>query len=109
MKYLENSPLFNEGEGYIKRIYSNGKCDLSLKHPKKKNSTSQESRKVLEILRQKDGKLNLHYDSKPSEIQSVCAMSKKAFKHTLSILLEENKITLKPKVGIELKKSSTLL
>jgi len=102
-------PLFNEGEGYIKRIYSNGKCDLTLKHPKKKNSTSQESGKVLEILRQKGGKLNLHYDSKPSEIQSVCAMSKKAFKHTMSILLEESKITLKPKVGIELKKSSTLL
>ncbi|WP_297810312.1 S1-like domain-containing RNA-binding protein [uncultured Helicobacter sp.] len=97
--------LFTECEGFIKRIYTNGKCDLSLNHPKKKSSKAQESKKILEILCQNGGILNLHYDSNPEEIQLVCAMSKKAFKRALSLLLEEDKILLKPKVGIALKES----
>ncbi|WP_290881562.1 S1-like domain-containing RNA-binding protein [Helicobacter sp.] len=100
---FEELPLCREREGFIKRIYSNGKCDLSLKNPREKSSDLQEGKKVLEILRQKGGKLALHYDSNPQEIQSLCSMSKKAFKRALSVLLRENKITLNPKVGIELK------
>ncbi len=59
---------------------------------------------MLEILYRNNGRLNLHYDSDPKEIQSVCSMSKKAFKRALSLLLMENKILLKQKIGIEIKK-----
>ncbi|WP_238699175.1 S1-like domain-containing RNA-binding protein [Helicobacter sp. MIT 05-5294] len=95
-------PLGEQKDGFIKRIYPDGKCDLSLKNPIQKTSSIQEGKKVLEILRQKGGKLNLHYDSDPKEIELVCAMSKKAFKRALSALLKANKITLIPKAGIEL-------
>lgn len=101
---FEELSLFSEYDGFIKRIYANGKCDLSLKHPREKNSNIEDSRKVLEILYRNNGRLNLHYDSDPKEIQSVCSMSKKAFKRALSLLLMENKILLKQKIGIEIKK-----
>ncbi|MCI5968072.1 S1 RNA-binding domain-containing protein [Helicobacter sp.] len=85
--------LYTAREGYIKRIYPNGKCDLSLKHPLSKNDKKLESKILLELLQVK-GVLELNYDSKPLEIYAQCNMSKKAFKRALSVLINEGKAVL---------------
>ena len=90
-------------EAFIKRIYPNGKCDLSLKLPMAKKDTTNEAKKVLERLKENGGYLGLHYDSAPQEITEILKMSKKSFKSALTWLLEQDKITLKAKEGIWLK------
>lgn len=90
-------------EAFIKRIYPNGKCDLSLKLPMTKKDTTNEAKKVLERLKESGGHLGLHYDSAPQEITEILKMSKKSFKSALTWLLEQDKITLKAKEGIWLK------
>lgn len=90
-------------EAFIKRIYPNGKCDLSLKPPMAKKDTTNEAKKVLERLKENGGHLGLHYDSAPQEITEILKMSKKSFKSALTWLLEQDKITLKAKEGIWLK------
>lgn len=90
-------------EAFIKRIYPNGKCDLSLKLPMTKKDTTNEAKKVLERLKENGGHLGLHYDSAPQEITEILKMSKKSFKSALTWLLEQDKITLKAKEGIWLK------
>ncbi|MDD6055394.1 MAG: S1-like domain-containing RNA-binding protein [Helicobacteraceae bacterium] len=95
--------LFVECDAFIKKIYFNGKCDLSLKNPKVKNSLKAESERLFEVLAANNGKLNLHYDSLPELIKEKCDLSKKAFKRALSALLKENKVTLEAGVGIFLR------
>ena len=90
-------------EAFIKRIYPNGKCDLSLKPPMAKKDITNEAKKVLERLKENGGHLGLHYDSAPQEITEILKMSKKSFKSALTWLLEQDKITLKAKEGIWLK------
>lgn len=85
--------LYEAREGYIKRIYHNGKCDLSLKHPLSKNDKKSESTILLGLLRDR-GVLELNYDSEPMKIYAQCKMSKKAFKRALSALLSESKVVL---------------
>ncbi|MDE5603901.1 MAG: hypothetical protein K2I71_08345 [Helicobacter sp.] len=104
---FESLNLFEEKEAFIKKIYTNGKCDLCLKNPKEKTNTQKDCQKILKALTQHQGILPLHYDSPPEEILKFCAMSKKAFKKSLTQLLEEEKILLRPKeyIKLQIKKS----
>lgn len=85
--------LYRVREGFIKRIYHNGKCDLSLKLPFSKSDKNAESKNLLEVLKDKKV-LELNYDSNPERIYQQCKMSKKAFKRALSTLLSEGKVRL---------------
>lgn len=95
--------FFVKREGYIKRIYPNGKCDLSLKLPLAKKDSASEAQEVLKKLKESGGHLKMHYDSNPKEIAKIFKMSKKSFKKALTSLIEQDKITLKAKVGVWLK------
>ncbi|WP_245892431.1 CvfB family protein [Helicobacter valdiviensis] len=81
-------------KAYIKRIYPNGKCDLSLKPPMQKSDTNKEACKVLEILKEKGGEMKFNYDSSPQSILETFSLSKKAFKRALSELIKNNQILL---------------
>ncbi|TLD85237.1 hypothetical protein LS70_001430 [Helicobacter sp. MIT 11-5569] len=85
--------LYVAKKGYIKRIYANGKCDLSLKHPLQKSDKNMESKNLLELLK-REKVLQINYDSEPEKIYAQCKMSKKAFKRALGVLLAENKVKL---------------
>ncbi|MBX7491320.1 CvfB family protein [Helicobacter turcicus] len=85
--------LFEKKEGYIKRIYKDGKCDLSLRHPLSKNNKDLESKNLFERIKQEEI-LDLNYDSAPELIYKQCNMSKKAFKRALSALISEGKVVL---------------
>lgn len=89
--------LYEAREGYIKRIYHNGKCDVSLKNPFLKNDKKMESKMLLELLKDKEA-LELNYDSEPSAIYAQCKMSKKAFKRALSELIAQGKVVLENEV-----------
>lgn len=95
--------LFCKQNAFIKRIYPNGKCDITLKHPKQKNSIETESQRLLEVLRQNNGKLSLHFNSDPLVIKAQCALSKKAFKRAVNALLKDEKITLITNTAIVLR------
>ena len=49
---------------------------------------------TLEILKQKGGKMDFTYKSNAEDIKKVFGISKKAFKATLTKLLNEDKIVL---------------
>lgn len=90
---FEEFILYKVKVGYIKRIYKNGKCDLSLKNPMCKSDKSLESNNLLRVLKER-GVLELNYDSDPKMIYQQCNMSKKAFKRALSELMSQSKVAL---------------
>ena len=90
---FEKFTLYEEKEAYIKRLYKNGKCDLSLKNPFLKKDKKLESKMLLEFLEHQKV-LELNYDSEPSAIYQQCNMSKKAFKRALSELITQGKVVL---------------
>lgn len=53
-----------------------------------------DTEKVLDILKANGGSLNFTYKSDAEDIKNVFAMSKKAFKATLTKLIDEKKINL---------------
>jgi len=90
---FENINIGDIKKAYIKNIRDDGKLDLSLQKIGQKKS-SDNSQRVLEILKQNSGKLDFTYKSDAEDIKEVFAMSKKAFKLALTKLISEEKIIL---------------
>jgi len=90
---FENINVGDIKKAYIKNIRDDGKLDLSLQKIGQKKS-SDNSQRVLEILKQNSGKLDFTYKSDAEDIKEVFAMSKKAFKLALTKLISEEKIIL---------------
>lgn len=93
--------LYRETIAYIKKIYPNGKCDLSLKQPLQKKKSYADD--VLYIVKQHGGEMNFNYDSSPEDIAMVFKISKKSFKKSLSELISDNKIELTHNNSIKLR------
>ncbi len=98
---FENINIGDKKRAYIKLIREDGKIDISLQKFGAKKSEDNPTR-VLEILEQNGGELGFTYKSDAEDIKDVFAMSKKAFKASLTnlidnekIVLEENKIKIK--------------
>lgn len=87
---FENLKIGDKKRAYIKNIRSDNKIDLSLQKIGAKVSGD----KVFDILVQNGGKLNFTYKSESSAINNVFGLSKKAFKASLTKLIDENKIIL---------------
>jgi len=87
--------------GYVKKVREDGKLDISI-NPIGKNKADTNSQKVIEVLKNSGYKLPFTYKSNAEDIKKVFGMSKKAFKASLTKLLETNQIKLYEK-GIELK------
>ncbi|QNM93241.1 CvfB family protein [Aliarcobacter cryaerophilus] len=87
---FENLKIGDKKRAYIKNLREDQKLDISLQ----KIGEKVDSNKVLEILKANGGVLNFTYKSDAEDIKNVFAMSKKAFKATLTKLIDEKKINL---------------
>ena len=87
---FENLKIGDKKRAYIKNLREDKKLDISLQ----KIGEKVDSNKVLEILKSNGGVLNFTYKSDAEDIKNVFAMSKKAFKATLTKLIDEKKINL---------------
>ncbi len=87
---FENLNVGQKKRAYVKKIREDGKLDISLQ--KIGNKVSDD--KVYEILNENGGEMNFTYKSDSEDIRNVFGMSKKAFKATLTKLINENKIVL---------------
>ena len=87
---FENLKIGDKKRAYIKNLREDKKLDISLQ----KIGEKVDSNKVLEILKANGGILNFTYKSDAEDIKNIFAMSKKAFKATLTKLIDEKKINL---------------
>ena len=88
-------------KGYVKKVRDDGKLDISI-NPIGKNRVDSNSQKVVEVLKQNRGFLLVNYKSDADIIKRHFGMSKKAFKASLTQLLNTNQIELKDE-GVALK------
>lgn len=87
---FENLSIGDKKIAYVKAIRDDGKLDISLQQIGQKIDEN----RVLEILKANNGSLNFTYKSEASDIKDVFAMSKKAFKATLTKLINDKKIAI---------------
>lgn len=87
---FQNLKIGDKKRAYIKNLREDKKLDISLQ----KIGEKVDSNKVLEILKANGGVLNFTYKSDAEDIKNIFAMSKKAFKATLTKLIDEKKINL---------------
>ena len=87
---FENLRVGDKKRAYIKNLRDDGKLDISLQKIGQKVDTN----KILDILEKNGGAINFTYKSDVEDIKRVFAMSKKAYKATLTKLIEDKKIIL---------------
>ena len=87
-------------KGYVKKIREEGKIDIALQKQGVQN-IDDASQKVLTILKDNNGSMEVSDKSAPEEIKALFSMSKKSFKKAIGSLykskiikIEDNKITL---------------
>lgn len=97
---FENIQLGQRKKAYVKYEREDGKLDISLQKIGVKKSDDNPN-KVLEVLEQNNGELPFTYKSDAEDIKETFQLSKKAFKASLTKLLEDKKIVLDEK-GIKL-------
>jgi len=94
-----------EGEflkGFVKNIREDGKIDVSLQPIGFKRTLVANEIKILKVLNDNDGFLDLHDKSEPDAIKYRLGMSKKAFKSAIGGLYKQKLILLESE-GIRLK------
>ena len=94
-----------EGEflkGFVKKIREDGKIDVSLQPIGFKRTLVANEIKILKVLNDNDGFLDLHDKSEPDAIKYRLGMSKKAFKSAIGGLYKQKLILLESD-GIRLK------
>ena len=91
---FENINIGDKKRAYIKYERDDGKLDITLQKIGVKKSDDNPN-KVLDVLKQNGGELPFTYKSDAEDIKETFAMSKKAFKASLTKLIEEKKIVLK--------------
>jgi len=94
-----------EGEflkGFVKKIREDGKIDVSLQPIGFKRTLVANEIKILKVLNDNDGFLDLHDKSEPDAIKYRLGMSKKAFKSAIGGLYKQKLILLESE-GIRLK------
>ena len=87
--------------GYVKNIRNDGNIDISIQKIGQERKDDS-STKVLELIKQNGGSMPYNYKSDAELITNAFGMSKKAFKHSLTVLQEKNLIEVKD-TGIYLK------
>lgn len=90
---FENVQIGDRKKAYIKFVREDGKLDISLQKIGAKKSDDNPT-KVFEILEQNGGVLGFTYKSDAEDIKETFGLSKKAFKASLTKLIEDKKIEL---------------
>lgn len=80
-----------ETKGFVKAVREDGKIDLSLSAPGR-DRIAQLAEKILEVLQERGGVLDLGDKSSPEEISREFGVSKKDFKKAVGQLYRERKI-----------------
>lgn len=83
----------DELKGYIKQVKDGNLIDVSLQKIGFENIDIN-SKLILDLLNKHGGRLNLHDNSSPEEIQKMLKMSKKTFKRAVGILYRQKMILL---------------
>lgn len=78
-------------EARIKKVRTDGKLELSVREAAYKEIET-DSQKILNLLKSRNGKLQLNDNSSPEKINEELNMSKKAFKRAVGRLLKEGAI-----------------
>lgn len=81
--------------GYIKKVRSDNKLDVSLRK-QGYESVPEEALRLVNVLKERKGHLPLNDDSSPEEIHRLLNMSKKTFKKAVGALYKQRMITLSP-------------
>ncbi len=81
------------GTGYIQRIRSDGKIDLTLT-PSGRAAIDDARETLLHALRDAGGRLELSDRSEPEVIRNALGLSKKAFKRAVGVLYRERRIRI---------------
>lgn len=79
---------------YVKKIRKDGKLDLSLQPIGKTQNADVFETKILELLKEKSGYIEVNSKSDAEKIMKVFGMSKKNFKRSLTSLIAAKKIEL---------------
>lgn len=90
---FENIQIGDKKRAYVKFLREDGKVDISLQKIGAKKSNDNPS-SVLSILEENGGELGFTYKSDAEDIKDVFGLSKKAFKASLTKLIEDEKIIL---------------
>ncbi len=81
-------------KAYLKVSRPDGKLDLSLRKMGSKGSDTDQE-KILNMLGENKGRLPYNYKSDPDDIKNIFGLSKKAYKRTLTALIDAGKIEVK--------------
>ncbi len=90
---FENLKIGDKKRAFVKSLREDGKLDICLQKIGAKNSDDNPN-KVLSILEQNNGELSFTYKSDAQDIKEFFGLSKKAFKASLTKLIEDKKIEL---------------
>ncbi len=99
---FENVEIGETKKAYLKIARPDGKLDLALQRTGKEASGADSSEKLLSMLKDNGGKLPYNYKSDAEDVKNVFGLSKKAYKRTLTALIDAGKIEVKD-TGIILK------
>jgi predicted RNA-binding protein (virulence factor B family) len=77
---------------YVKKVRKDGKLDLSLQPIGKKQNSTLFEEKIVALLKERNGFVNINSKSEPEEIMKVFGMSKKNFKRSVTSLMAAKKI-----------------
>ncbi len=89
-----------EIKGFIKKIREDGKIDLSL-HKSGAKATDDLSKRILNVLKNSGGSLEISDKSSPETIYGLFSVSKKRYKNAIGALYKKRMITIEEQ-GIKL-------
>jgi len=98
---FENIEIGDKKRAWVKATRGDGNIDLKLKQAGKTQKNS-DSDKVLELLKSNNGIMPYNYKSDAELIKDIFSLSKKAFKRSLTTLVDSGKIEVKD-TGIYIK------
>ena len=94
--------ISNDILGYIKNIREDGKLDISLQPVGKEAAGDVNTQKIVNLLKQNENYLPYNYKTDVAVVKKVFGISKKAYKRTLTSLVDSNTIELDEE-GMKLK------
>lgn len=90
---FENLRIGNKRKGWIKKIYPDGKIDLSLQ-PLGYKHVLNSREMIVDLLKKRSGRIPLGDKSTPEEIYKILKISKKTFKKAIGALYKERLIEI---------------
>ncbi|MGK9125297.1 S1-like domain-containing RNA-binding protein [Olivibacter sp. SA151] len=90
---FENLRIGNKRKGWIKKIYPDGKIDLSLQ-PLGYEHILNSREMIIDLLKKRNGRIPLGDKSSPEEVYKILKISKKTFKKAIGALYKERLIEI---------------